>query len=47
MHQYVWVSIIAGLGGLLGVMFTIPLRRSLIVEQKLTFPWLYRFAARQ
>ncbi|MDX1561776.1 MAG: oligopeptide transporter, OPT family, partial [Gammaproteobacteria bacterium] len=36
--DYVWVSLIAGLGGLLGVMFTVPLRRSLIVEQKLAFP---------
>jgi putative OPT family oligopeptide transporter len=36
--DYWWVSIIAGLGGLLGVLFTIPLRRSLIVEQQLAFP---------
>lgn len=36
--DYVWVTLIAGLGGLLGVLFTIPLRRSLIVEQKLAFP---------
>jgi len=36
--DYAWVSIVAGLGGLLGVMFTIPLRRSLIVEQKLAYP---------
>lgn len=36
--DYVWVSIIAGLGGILGVLFTVPLRRSLIVEQELTFP---------
>jgi putative OPT family oligopeptide transporter len=36
--DYVWVSVVAGLGGLLGVLFTIPLRRSLIVEQKLAFP---------
>jgi putative OPT family oligopeptide transporter len=36
--DYVWVSVIAGLGGLLGVLFTIPLRRSLIVEQGLKFP---------
>ena len=36
--DYVWVSVVAGLGGLLGVMFTIPLRRSLIVEQELAFP---------
>ena len=36
--NYVWVAIIAGFGGLLGVLFTIPLRRSLIVETKLKFP---------
>jgi putative OPT family oligopeptide transporter len=36
--DYAWVSLIAGLGGLLGVLFTIPLRRSLIVEQKLAYP---------
>ena len=29
---------IAGLGGLLGVLFSVPLRRSLIVEQGLAFP---------
>lgn len=32
------VTLIAGLGGLLGVLFTIPLRRALIVEQPLRFP---------
>jgi len=36
--HYWWVTAIAGLGGLLGVLFTIPLRRSLIVEQQLAFP---------
>ena len=36
--DYFWVSIIAGLGGLLGVLFTIPLRRPLIVEQQLGYP---------
>jgi putative OPT family oligopeptide transporter len=36
--DYVWVTAIAGLGGLIGVLFTVPLRRSLIVEQKLTYP---------
>lgn len=36
--DYWWVVAIAGLGGLLGVLFTIPLRRSLIVEQKLPYP---------
>ena len=33
-----WVTLIAGFGGLLGVLFTIPLRRALIVEGKLKFP---------
>jgi putative OPT family oligopeptide transporter len=36
--DYWWVCVITGLGGLLGVLFTIPLRRSLIVEQALPFP---------
>jgi putative OPT family oligopeptide transporter len=36
--DYVWVTVIAGLGGLLGVLFTVPLRRSLIVEQQLAYP---------
>jgi uncharacterized oligopeptide transporter (OPT) family protein len=36
--NFVWVTIIAAFGGLLGVLFTIPLRRSLIVEGKLKFP---------
>ena len=36
--RYSWVLAIAGLGGLLGVLFSVPLRRSLIVEQKLAFP---------
>ncbi len=36
--DYGWVCAIAGLGGLLGVLFTIPLRRSLIVDQQLPFP---------
>ncbi|UCD48900.1 MAG: oligopeptide transporter, OPT family [Phycisphaerales bacterium] len=36
--NYLWVAIIAGFGGLLGVLFTIPLRRSLIVEGDLKFP---------
>jgi putative OPT family oligopeptide transporter len=36
--DYWWVSVIAGLGGLLGVLFTIPLRRSLIVEEGLAYP---------
>lgn len=33
-----WVMLICGVGGLLGVIFTIPLRHALIVEQKLPFP---------
>lgn len=36
--SYWWVSAIAGCGGLLGVLYTIPLRRALIVEEKLAFP---------
>lgn len=36
--QYSWVLAIAGLGGLLGVLFSVPLRRSLIVDQGLAFP---------
>ncbi|MGI9291075.1 MAG: OPT family oligopeptide transporter [Gammaproteobacteria bacterium] len=36
--DYTWVCIICGIGGLLGVLFTVPLRRSLIVEQQLNFP---------
>ena len=36
--NYLWVTIIAGFGGTLGVLFTIPLRRSLIVEGDLKFP---------
>ena len=36
--DYWWVLAIAGLGGLLGVLFTIPLRRSLILEQQLAYP---------
>jgi len=36
--RYGWVLAIAGLGGILGVFFSVPLRRSLIVEQNLKFP---------
>ena len=36
--NYLWVLLIAGFGGLLGVLFTIPLRRALIVEGELKFP---------
>jgi putative OPT family oligopeptide transporter len=33
-----WVLAISGLGGILGVLFSVPLRRSLIVDQQLAFP---------
>lgn len=33
-----WVFAIAGLGGVLGVLFSVPLRRSLIIDQGLAFP---------
>jgi putative OPT family oligopeptide transporter len=36
--DFLWVVAISALGGLLGVLFSVPLRRSLIVDQKLTFP---------
>jgi len=36
--KYGWVFAIAGLGGLLGVLFSIPLRRSMIIEDPLPFP---------
>lgn len=36
--RYSWVLAIAGLGGLLGVLFSVPLRRSLIIDQGLAFP---------
>lgn len=36
--RYSWVLAIAGLGGVLGVFFSVPLRRSLIVDQQLAFP---------
>ena len=36
--KYWWVLGIAGLGGLLGVLFSVPLRRSMIVEDPLPFP---------
>lgn len=36
--SYAQVTMIAGLGGLLGVMFTVPLRRALIVPGELKFP---------
>jgi len=36
--NYLEVAKIASIGGLIGVLFTVPLRRALIVEAKLTFP---------
>ena len=36
--DYWWVLAIAGLGGLLGVLFSVPLRRTLILDQNLQFP---------
>ncbi len=36
--KYWWVLAIAGLGGVLGVLFSVPLRRSLIVDLQLAFP---------
>ncbi len=36
--DYFSTALIAGFGGLLGVLFTIPLRRALIVERPLQFP---------
>jgi putative OPT family oligopeptide transporter len=36
--DFLWVVAIAALGGILGVLFSVPLRRSLIVDQQLAFP---------
>jgi putative OPT family oligopeptide transporter len=36
--DFLWVVAIAALGGILGVLFSVPLRRSLIVDQGLAFP---------
>src|ERR1044071_220314 len=36
--NYSWVLAIAGLGGVLGVLFSVPLRRAMIVEEPLAFP---------
>ena len=36
--NYWETTLIAGLGGVIGVLFTVPLRRALIVEEKLQFP---------
>jgi putative OPT family oligopeptide transporter len=37
-YRYGWVFAFAALGGVLGVLFSVPLRRALIIEQKLAFP---------
>ncbi len=36
--DFLWVTAIAALGGLLGALFTIPLRRAMIVEEPMAFP---------
>jgi len=36
--DYVEIAKISGIGGIIGVLFTIPLRRALIIEAKLQFP---------
>ncbi len=36
--DYAWTLMIVGLGGVLGVLFSVPLRRTLIIDQKLLFP---------
>ena len=36
--NYAQTALIAGFGGTLGVLFTVPLRRALIIEQPLQFP---------
>ena len=36
--DYWWTFALIGFGGLLGVLFSVPLRRTLILEQKLRFP---------
>jgi putative OPT family oligopeptide transporter len=37
-YRYGWVFAFAALGGVLGVLFSVPLRRALIIDQKLAFP---------
>jgi putative OPT family oligopeptide transporter len=37
-YRYGWVFGFAALGGVLGVLFSVPLRRALIIDQKLAFP---------
>ncbi len=36
--KYWWVLTIAGLGGILGVLFSVPLRRTMIIDEPLAFP---------
>jgi len=36
--DFIQITLMCGFGGILGVLFTIPLRRSLIIQQKLKFP---------
>jgi putative OPT family oligopeptide transporter len=36
--DYWWTFALIGFGGMLGVLFSVPLRRTLILEQKLRFP---------
>jgi len=36
--DYIAIAEMAAVGGIIGVMFTIPLRRALIIEAKLTYP---------
>jgi len=36
--NYLQISFIAAVGGILGVLFSIPLRRALIIDEKLRFP---------
>src|SRR3954463_6412333 len=35
--KYWWVMTIAGLGGILGVLFSVPLRRTMIIDEPLAF----------
>jgi putative OPT family oligopeptide transporter len=36
--DYAWTLAIVGMGGVLGVLFSVPLRRTLIIDQNLQFP---------
>lgn len=37
-YPYLWVVAFVAMGGVLGVLFSVPLRRALIIDQKLAFP---------